>query len=159
MQHKKKMKSILLFRLGGLGDLLVAFPSIYLLRKELFPCSITLVCREEYGSLLKETGVVDNLVSNAIKYGKEQGQIAIEAAEEDDHVTVSVWNEGQGIRKEDLPHLFEKFVRFRQATKKAKKGTGLGLFISKEIVGKHGGKIWAESEEGKWARFSFSLPK
>lgn len=57
------MKSILLFRLGGLGDLLVAFPSICLLRKQLSPCSITLVCREEYGSILKETGVVDNLIS------------------------------------------------------------------------------------------------
>ncbi len=57
------MKSVLLFRLGGLGDLLVAFPSIYLLRKKLAPCSITLICREEYGSLLKEAGVVDNLIS------------------------------------------------------------------------------------------------
>ena len=59
------MKSILLFRLGGLGDLLVAFPSIHCLRKKLSPCSITLVCREEYGSILKQTGVVDNLVSEA----------------------------------------------------------------------------------------------
>jgi len=59
------MKSVLLFRLGGLGDLLVAFPSIYLLRKKLSPCSITLVCREEYGSVLKETGVVDNLISGS----------------------------------------------------------------------------------------------
>lgn len=56
-------KSALLFRLGGLGDLLVAFPSIYLLRKNLSPCSLTLVCREEYGLLLKETGVVDKIVS------------------------------------------------------------------------------------------------
>jgi len=59
------MKSVLLFRLGGLGDLLVAFPSIHLLRKKLFPCSLSLVCREEYGEILKETGVVDNLVSSS----------------------------------------------------------------------------------------------
>ena len=58
------MKSALLFCLGGLGDLMVAFPSIYLLRKTLFPCSLSLVCREEYGLILKETGVVDNLVSS-----------------------------------------------------------------------------------------------
>jgi heptosyltransferase-3 len=57
------MKSVLLFRLGGLGDLLVAFPSIYLLRKKISSCSITLVCRQEYGLILKETGAVDNLVS------------------------------------------------------------------------------------------------
>ena len=62
------MKSILLFRLGGLGDLLAVFPSIYLLRKELSPCSITLVSREEYGALLKETGVVDNLISESDGY-------------------------------------------------------------------------------------------
>lgn len=57
------MKSALLFRLGGLGDLLVAFPSIYLMRKSLFPCYLTLVCRQEYGLILKETGVVDSIVS------------------------------------------------------------------------------------------------
>ncbi len=57
------MKSALLFRLGGLGDLMVAFPSIFLLRKKLSPCLLTLVCREEYGLILKETGVVDKIVS------------------------------------------------------------------------------------------------
>jgi ADP-heptose:LPS heptosyltransferase len=63
--NENEMKSVLLFRLGGLGDLLVAFPSIFLLRKKLFPCSLSLVCREEYGLILKETGVVDNLVSSS----------------------------------------------------------------------------------------------
>jgi ADP-heptose:LPS heptosyltransferase len=57
-----KMKSVLLFRLGGLGDLFVAFPSISLLRKKLFSPSLTLVCRPEYGLILKETGVVDNIL-------------------------------------------------------------------------------------------------
>jgi len=57
------MKSLLLIRLGGLGDLLVAFPSISLLRKALSPCMISLVCRKEYGMLLEETGVVDELIS------------------------------------------------------------------------------------------------
>ncbi len=60
---ESEMKSALLFRLGGLGDLMVAFPAIYLLRKKLSPCLLTLVCREEYGSILKETGVVDEIVS------------------------------------------------------------------------------------------------
>ena len=57
------MKSALLFRLGGLGDLMVAFPSIFLLRRKLSPCLLTLVCRGEYGFILKETGVVDEIVS------------------------------------------------------------------------------------------------
>jgi len=58
-----KMKSVLLFRLGGLGDLMVAFPSIYLLRKKFSSHSLTLVCRHEYGLILEETGVVDEIVS------------------------------------------------------------------------------------------------
>lgn len=57
------MKSTLLLRLGGLGDLIVAFPSILLLRKKFSPCFLTLVCREEYGFILKQTGVVDEIVS------------------------------------------------------------------------------------------------
>lgn len=56
------MKNLLGFRLGGLGDLLVVFPSIYLLRRKLSPCSISLVCRKEYGMLLRETGVVDEVI-------------------------------------------------------------------------------------------------
>lgn len=55
------MKSVLLFRLGGLGDLMVALPSIYLLRRKLSSCSLTLVCREEYGLILEKTGVVDEI--------------------------------------------------------------------------------------------------
>lgn len=60
---ERRMKSALLFRLGGLGDLLVAFPSIFFVRKKIAPWSLTLVCREEYGLILRDTGVVDNLVS------------------------------------------------------------------------------------------------
>ena len=60
---RRKLKSALLFRIGGLGDLLVTLPSIQYIRKKYPSCSLTLVCREEYGSILKETGVVDEIVS------------------------------------------------------------------------------------------------
>ena len=83
------MKSILLFRLGGLGDLLVAFPSIYLLRKKLSPCSITLVCREEYGSVLKETGIVDNLIS-----GSDAGLVRLFAGSAHLDGELTQWLEG-----------------------------------------------------------------
>ena len=58
-----------------------------------------------------------------------------------------------------MPRLFGKFVRLDQPSAKARKGTGLGLFVSREIIEAHGGRIWAESEPGHWARFTFALPK
>ena len=103
--------------------------------------------------------VYDNLLSNAIKYGKEGGRIVLEARESDDEVVLSVWNEGPGIPRDKLPLLFQKFSRLDVPSHAKKRGTGLGLFICKEIVERHGGRIWAESEEGKWAKFSFTLPK
>ena len=103
--------------------------------------------------------VVDNLLSNAAKYGTEGGRIELTCAEDGGQVQVSVWNEGEGIPKDDLPKLFGKFVRLEQPAAQARKGTGLGLFVSREIIEKHGGRIWAESEPGRWARFSFAIPK
>ncbi len=103
--------------------------------------------------------VVDNLLSNAAKYGRKGGRIAIELGEADGEVRLSVWNDGEGIRPEDMPRLFGKFVRLDQPSAKARKGTGLGLFVSRKIIEVHGGRIWAESEPGRWARFTFTLPE
>ena len=58
-----------------------------------------------------------------------------------------------------MPRLFGKFVRLHQPSAKARKDTGLGLFVSRKIIEAHGGRIWAESEPGHWARFTFALPK
>jgi len=102
--------------------------------------------------------VMDNLLSNAVKYGAKGGDIEITATADAEGVTVSVRNDGQGIKEEDIDKLFGKFVRLETPSSKARKGTGLGLFISREIVEGHGGKIWAESEYGKWAKFSFRIP-
>ena len=101
----------------------------------------------------------DNLLSNAIKYGYSGGKIQLEVDEDDDFVILSVFNEGQGIPRDKIDKLFKKFSRINGSGYAGKKGTGLGLYICKEIIEKQGGKIWAESSEGNWAKFIFSLPK
>jgi two-component system NtrC family sensor kinase len=103
--------------------------------------------------------VVQNLLSNAVKYGRQGGLVRVAAkGVEDGFITVSVWNEGPGFAPETADRLFQKFSRLGHENADTKSGTGLGLFVSKQIVEKHGGRIWAESEPGRWARFSFTLP-
>ncbi len=103
--------------------------------------------------------VYDNLLSNAVKYGREGGRIVLDAKENETMVTLRVQNEGAGIPADKLPQLFKKFSRLEGPAYRGKRGTGLGLYICNEIVEKHGGKIQAESKEGEWVRFFFSLPK
>jgi two-component system NtrC family sensor kinase len=103
--------------------------------------------------------IMENLLSNAIKYGREGGEIRITADEDEENWRISVWNEGEGIPERELPRLFSKFTRLKTESSKKGRGSGLGLFITKEMVEKQGGKIWAESEFGRWAMFSFILPK
>jgi signal transduction histidine kinase len=69
-----------------------------------------------------------------------------------------VWNDGKALSPDKTARLFGKFVRFSQEIDTAR-SAGLGLFITKEIITKHGGKIWVESEEGRWINFLFTLPK
>jgi len=103
--------------------------------------------------------VFSNLVTNAIKYGKAGGTISLGFQEQDDTRRFHVKNEGPGIPKNKLETIFDKFVRIDIKELGKQMGTGLGLYNTKEIIEKHGGKIWAESEEGKWADFVFVLPK
>lgn len=103
--------------------------------------------------------VYDNLLSNAIKYGREGGEIVLSAYRSDHSVILSVWNEGAGISPDKMNLLFKKFSRIPGASSAGKKGTGLGLYICKEIVERHGGRIWAESQVGEWIRFIVELPQ
>jgi two-component system NtrC family sensor kinase len=103
--------------------------------------------------------VYDNLLSNAIKYGKEGGRIEFAARDGEAEVTLSVFNEGQGIPPKKMPKLFKKFSRLDNPAHSKEKGTGLGLYICREIVEAHGGEIWADSEEGEWVKFNFTLPR
>jgi signal transduction histidine kinase len=103
--------------------------------------------------------VYDNLLSNAVKYGREGGAIVLDAQESEDKVTLSVRNDSEGIPPEKMAVLFKKFSRLDSPEYAGKRGTGLGLYICKEIVEKQGGEIWADSQVGEWVKFSFTLPK
>ena len=100
--------------------------------------------------------VLINLFHNAIKFTPSGGTINIAAKAEADNIQVSIADTGIGISADDLPRIFERFYKADKA--RAGGGTGLGLAIAKHIVEAHGGKIWAESIEGKGSTFSFSLP-
>ncbi|HOM99487.1 MAG TPA: response regulator [Acidobacteriota bacterium] len=102
--------------------------------------------------------VVANLLTNAVKYGRDGGEIRVRVWEADGEARVSVWNTGVGIPREAFPRLFEMRTRLKQKGTEGVKGNGLGLYICKTIVEKHGGKIWVDSEPGQWAEFTFALP-
>ncbi len=102
--------------------------------------------------------VFRNLLENAIKYSSDGGQITIACQVENDHVVVSVTDQGQGIPPEYLDKIFERFFQVDGSSTRKTSGSGLGLAIVKAIVEAHGGKIWAESEVGKGSVFRFTLP-
>ena len=102
--------------------------------------------------------VLRNLISNAIKFTNNGGQIDISAEQTDSTITISVSDNGIGIEPESLTKMFD-ISQFHTTTGTAEeKGTGLGLLLCKEFVEKHGGKIWVESEFGKSSEFKFTLP-
>ena len=102
--------------------------------------------------------VMENLLSNALKFSPEGGEVNITLKKADKLVKISVTDTGMGIPEKDLPHIFEKFHRVDAASTQAIGGTGLGLSIVKYIIESHGGKISVESEVGKGSTFSFTLP-
>lgn len=103
--------------------------------------------------------VLMNLIGNAVKYGSSYGEIRIGCEEDDDRWTVSVENDGPGFPESSIPQLFRKFSRLKIPELHRESGTGIGLYNAWRIIAHHGGKIWAESKQGEWARFSFSVPK
>jgi two-component system, OmpR family, sensor histidine kinase VicK len=106
----------------------------------------------------KMTQVLDNIISNALKYSPEGGQVTFSVEEELNFIIVSIADEGVGIPSENIDNIFERFFRVDKARTRKLGGTGLGLAIAKEMVNAHGGGIWATSEEGKGTVISFSLP-
>lgn len=102
--------------------------------------------------------VIVNLIDNAIKYTKK-GSVKVSLSLDDDNIKFCVEDTGMGIRKDDLPNLFQKFSRGTGTFLVHTEGVGLGLYVAKKMMEKHNGKIWAESEgEGKGAKFCFLLP-
>lgn len=103
--------------------------------------------------------VLENLVGNACKFTNSGGRITITAKVVGDIIEVSVADTGKGIKKEDMSKLFVKFSRLEHSLVTiAGSGSGLGLYIFRQYVELHGGKIWATSEEGKGSVFTFTLP-
>jgi signal transduction histidine kinase len=102
--------------------------------------------------------VLNNLVGNALRHTLAQGSVQVCARREEQRVEVCVSDTGEGIRPQDLPHVFEQFYRGEKSRSRATGGAGLGLAIARGIVQAHGGEIRVESEAGKGTRFIFSLP-
>lgn len=100
--------------------------------------------------------VLQNLLHNAVKFNRPGGKVLVKARAAAHEAVIAVQDTGVGISEKDLPRLFERFYRGRNA--RARQGAGLGLSIAQQIVTAHGGRIWAESRNSKGAAFHFTLP-
>ena len=103
--------------------------------------------------------IIFNLFSNAVKFTKDGGKIAVRSAILPDHVRISVADSGIGIAKDEHHSIFETFRQGASTTKGVREGTGLGLAITERLVEQHGGQIWVESEIGVGSEFFFTIPR
>lgn len=103
--------------------------------------------------------VLNNLISNALKYSPQGGEVIIGARADSEHIVIWVADHGMGIPALALPHLFSKFYRVESAEGRGISGTGLGLALVKQIVEMHQGRAWAESAYGEGSTFFVALPR
>ncbi len=103
--------------------------------------------------------VLVNLLSNAVKYGNEGGEVRVTVARDPDALRVAVWNEGPGFPPSERDRLFRKFSRLQVPELLQRKGTGVGLYTCWRVIQMHHGRIEADSEEGRWAEFRFTIPQ
>ena len=101
--------------------------------------------------------VYENLLGNAAKYGRQGGRVRVSGRRLDGKAELHVWNDGPGVPVDQTDRLFEKFFRIQNPAEQ-ERGTGLGLFITREIIRRHRGDIRAESVFGEWIDFVFTLP-
>lgn len=104
------------------------------------------------------TQVVDNIMNNAVKYSPDGGTITARLLENNDKIIMSISDEGLGIPRPALKHIFDRFYRVDKARSRAQGGSGLGLAISKEIIENFGGNIYVRSTEGQGSTFYITLP-
>jgi nitrogen-specific signal transduction histidine kinase len=121
--------------------------------------NIDLSADEIFGNQFSIEEVIVNLLLNAIKYTPANGTVEINAKDDGDYVLVEIADTGIGIPHEEVPKVFDEFYRASNAKEVEKDGTGLGLSIVKQIVERHGGKIWVDSQESVGTKFSFTLPQ
>lgn len=103
--------------------------------------------------------VISNLITNAVKYTEEGGKITIKLEMLESKVRILVMDTGTGIAHDDVQRIFHRFVQVSKKAEAIKKGVGLGLSITKDLVEKHGGEIWVESKLGVGSKFYFTLPR
>ena len=102
--------------------------------------------------------VFNNLLSNAIKFSPNGSKMQVSIFENDSYVNIQIRDQGIGIPAKEIPYIFEKMYRASNSTKISVKGTGLGLYITSQIVKAHGGKIKVKSKEGSGTEFTVQLP-
>jgi two-component system sensor histidine kinase/response regulator len=102
--------------------------------------------------------ILRNLITNSVKFTYKNGQVTVNAVNYNNHIEIAVSDTGIGMSKETISKLFRIDANLSTRGTEDEKGTGLGLFLCKEFVEKHDGKIWVESEEGKGSTFKFLLP-
>jgi len=110
------------------------------------------------GDTQRLTQVLLNLLSNALRYTPIEGRITVTARQVADRIQVSVQDTGEGIPDDELAFVFERFYRTDRARSRETGGSGLGLTIARSLVEAHGGRIWAQSQEGAGSTFTFSMP-
>ncbi len=116
--------------------------------------------KELYAQLNKEkfTRVMDNLISNALKFSKDTDNVELHLNKKDNVISIEVKDHGLGIPQDMIPHIFERFSKAGRMGLKGEKSTGLGLSIVKQIIESHNGKISVSSIEGKGTTFLIQLP-
>lgn len=108
---------------------------------------------------IKFSQVINNIVSNAIKFTPDGGSISIHLEEQENHIVISIKDTGIGIPQEVQPFLFDRFTKARRAGLKGEETTGLGMSITKKLVELHNGKIWFDSKENQGTTFFIQIPK
>ena len=113
---------------------------------------------EIYADRDKINSVISNLISNAVKYSGKDTTVQVGCSLNDKEIIISVGDEGVGIKPDDAAKIFDRYYRVESSNTQHISGFGIGLYLSAEIVQRHDGRIWVDSEPGKGSTFYFSLP-
>ena len=139
---------------GVLGYLQGQLDEKHMILDLVCPAAVTLVHADE----LRLSQIMVNLLGNACKYSPAGPSITVEVRETGHFAQIDVTDTGYGISTKDQVNLFCQFHRVKNPSAQAVSGTGLGLYVTKQLVEAHGGKIWVQSEEGQGSTFSLTLP-
>lgn len=112
-----------------------------------------------FGNQFSIEETITNLLLNSIKYTPTNGTVQVQVKDNGETVLVEISDTGIGIPANEIDKVFDEFFRASNARRVERDGTGLGLSIAKQTIQRHGGHIWVESQEGKWTKISFTLPK